>query len=173
MKTNDKVARPVESVSGQMSTQVTNTSSIGNSIKMNAKPETAVQSKRKSSISSIGNDAKHLESSAAGQGRSANEGATGDEPHNERQQKLQEQKSRRESKAANTLVLITICVIVCWLPFYSMYTISSIFKLKFGSTSNFWFKMTIWLGYFNSLLNPLIYAITNPYYRDAFRRILF
>lgn len=96
-----------------------------------------------------------------------------DDPQSDQAKRLAEQRSRREHKAANTLVLITICVIVCWFPFYTMYTISSIFGLKFASTSNFYFKLSIFLGYFNSLANPAIYAIANPFYRDAFKRLLF
>jgi len=30
-----------------------------------------------------------------------------------------------------------------------------------------------WLGYFNSLLNPVIYTVFNPDFRSAFRKILF
>ena len=29
-----------------------------------------------------------------------------------------------------------------------------------------------WLGYFNSTLNPIIYTIFNPYFRQAFRNLL-
>ena len=30
-----------------------------------------------------------------------------------------------------------------------------------------------WLGYLNSTLNPIIYTIFNPYFRQAFRNIIF
>jgi hypothetical protein len=30
-----------------------------------------------------------------------------------------------------------------------------------------------WLGYLNSTLNPVIYTVFNPFFRQAFRRILF
>ncbi|RWS01265.1 serotonin receptor-like protein [Dinothrombium tinctorium] len=79
---------------------------------------------------------------------------------------------KRERKVAQTLIIITGCVIICWFPFFSYYTLSSIFGVRFASNSNFYFKISIWLGYLNSLLNPIIYAATNPYYRDAFKKIL-
>ena len=33
-------------------------------------------------------------------------------------------------------------------------------------------SLIAWLGYVNSLLNPLIYTVFNPDFRRAFRRIL-
>lgn len=30
----------------------------------------------------------------------------------------------------------------------------------------------LWLGYFNSTLNPVIYTVFNPEFRQAFKRIL-
>src|SRR5687768_15716854 len=34
------------------------------------------------------------------------------------------------------------------------------------------FKVLIWLGYFNSAMNPVIYSIFNSEFRHAFQRIL-
>ncbi|RWR99821.1 5-hydroxytryptamine receptor-like protein [Dinothrombium tinctorium] len=79
---------------------------------------------------------------------------------------------RREKKVARTLFIITACVILCWFPFFTYYALTSIFDVKFASDSNFFFNGSLWLGYLNSLLNPIIYAATNTYYRDAFKKIL-
>ncbi len=34
-------------------------------------------------------------------------------------------------------------------------------------------SLFLWLGYFNSTLNPIIYTVFSPEFRQAFQRILF
>ncbi len=72
---------------------------------------------------------------------------------------------------------ITICVVVfllCWVPFFTMNLLLA-FNLKFYSysgISQLIFKLTIWLGYTNSCLNPFIYSAANNDFRNAFQNIL-
>ena len=180
--------QPSTSVSAELSTQLSQASH--NHVTSTQTDENQTESARQPSVK-FKVDARQRASNSFSSNTPSNSGAnvTGTDDHqpfktpleismsddlqSEQEKKLAEQRSRREHKAANTLVLITICVIVCWLPFYTMYTVSSIFGLKFASTSNFYFKLSIWLGYTNSFLNPIIYAITNPYYREAFKRLIF
>lgn len=77
---------------------------------------------------------------------------------------------KRERKAAKTLAIVTGAFIACWLPFFIMALFMAIFK-------NWHFNQHLvsfflWLGYFNSTLNPLIYTIFSPEFRTAFKRIL-
>ena len=79
---------------------------------------------------------------------------------------------KRERKAARTLGIITGSFITCWLPFF----IVAIVRPFCGYLCEY--PMTLmsiigWLGYFNSLLNPIIYTIFNPDFRSAFRKIIF
>ena len=79
---------------------------------------------------------------------------------------------KRERKAARTLAIITGSFVVCWLPFF----IIALVRPFCGEKCYFPPLLTGiigWLGYFNSLLNPIIYTIFNPDFRSAFRKILF
>ena len=78
----------------------------------------------------------------------------------------------RERKAARTLAIITGSFIFCWLPFFI------VALLRPFCTETCYFSPLLvgiigWLGYFNSLLNPIIYTVFNPDFRSAFRKILF
>ena len=81
---------------------------------------------------------------------------------------------KRERKAAKTLGIIMSCFILCWLPFFIMQIINSICK-QCATVLNNYPVVTIltWLGYMNSLLNPIIYTIFSPDFREAFAKILF
>ncbi|XP_061186106.1 5-hydroxytryptamine receptor-like [Saccostrea echinata] len=78
---------------------------------------------------------------------------------------------KRERKAARVLGIITGAFIVCWLPFFLLALIS-----PFCPSCDFhpaMFSVFLWLGYLNSLLNPIIYTIFNPSFRNAFRKLIF
>ncbi|ELU07848.1 hypothetical protein CAPTEDRAFT_121888 [Capitella teleta] len=91
-------------------------------------------------------------------------------PKSKRTKEKIEQK--RERKAARTLAIITGSFIVCWLPFF----IIALVRPFCGDLCHYpdiLMSIIGWLGYFNSLLNPIIYTIFNPDFRSAFRKILF
>ncbi|XP_041365865.1 5-hydroxytryptamine receptor-like [Gigantopelta aegis] len=79
---------------------------------------------------------------------------------------------KRERKAARTLAIITGCFLICWLPFFIEALVMPFVKDKIHipmELSSFF----LWLGYFNSLMNPIIYTKFSPEFRNAFRKILF
>lgn len=79
---------------------------------------------------------------------------------------------KRERKAARTLAIITGSFIFCYLPFF----IIAILRPFCGDSCHYpelLLSFVLWLGYFNSLLNPIIYTIFSPDFRMAFRKILF
>ncbi|XP_064543193.1 5-hydroxytryptamine receptor 2A [Drosophila montana] len=79
--------------------------------------------------------------------------------------------AKRERKAAKTLAIITGAFVVCWLPFFVMaltMPLCAACQISDSVASLF-----LWLGYFNSTLNPVIYTIFSPEFRQAFKRILF
>jgi len=79
---------------------------------------------------------------------------------------------RRERKAARTLAVITGTFVVCWFPFF----IIAILRPFCGDHCHYpapLISVVVWLGYVNSLLNPIIYTVFNADFRSAFRKILF
>ena len=79
---------------------------------------------------------------------------------------------KRERKAARTLAIITGSFIICWLPFFIMAIVVPFIRNEVAIPP-IAESITLWLGYCNSLLNPIIYTIFNPEFRAAFQKILF
>ncbi|KAJ8025842.1 D(1)-like dopamine receptor [Holothuria leucospilota] len=73
-----------------------------------------------------------------------------------------------EHKAAKTLGLILGVFIFCWLPFF---VVNCIKPFCPDCVSNEVFVVVLWLGWVNSMMNPLLYA-TNREFRTAFQRLL-
>ncbi|XP_039760396.1 5-hydroxytryptamine receptor 1A-like [Pararge aegeria] len=78
---------------------------------------------------------------------------------------------KKEKRATLILGLIMGSFIACWLPFFFLYILKAACRgcVIPGSA----FAIAFWLGYMNSVLNPVIYTIFNKDFRRAFRRILF
>ncbi|KAI7804853.1 5-hydroxytryptamine receptor 1D [Triplophysa rosa] len=75
----------------------------------------------------------------------------------------------REKKATKTLGIILGAFIVCWLPFF-------VFTLVMGICKDCWFHPVLfdvftWLGYLNSLINPVIYTAFNDDFKQAFHKL--
>ncbi|XP_050531661.1 octopamine receptor beta-2R [Daktulosphaira vitifoliae] len=80
-------------------------------------------------------------------------------------------KMKREHKAARTLGIIMGTFIVCWLPFFLWYVITTLCGEACNVSSSV-VAVLFWIGYFNSTLNPLIYAYFNRDFREAFKNTL-
>ncbi|KAK3932935.1 5-hydroxytryptamine receptor, partial [Frankliniella fusca] len=88
-----------------------------------------------------------------------------------RKEKRETLEAKRERKAAKTLAIITGAFVVCWLPFFIMALLMPLCascEINPHLASFF-----LWLGYFNSTLNPVIYTVFSPEFRQAFKRILY
>ncbi|KAI5709588.1 hypothetical protein M8J75_001461 [Diaphorina citri] len=80
--------------------------------------------------------------------------------------------SKRERKAAKTLAIITGAFVCCWLPFFIIAIVMPICHRHKCSVNKYLVAFFLWLGYFNSTLNPIIYTIFSPEFRHAFKRLL-
>ncbi|XP_030051363.1 trace amine-associated receptor 4-like [Microcaecilia unicolor] len=76
---------------------------------------------------------------------------------------------KKESKAAKTLSIVMGVFILCWLPFFVL-TITDPF-INFSTPEDL-YNAFLWLGYFNSTFNPIIYGLFYPWFRKAFKIIL-
>jgi len=73
---------------------------------------------------------------------------------------------RREKKLIKTMGLVIGAFVICWLPFFVKELIQPFYEINLQRNVE---NLIDWLGYFNSALNPLIYAFTN---QDISRAIL-
>uniref|UniRef100_A0A8C9RMN8 5-hydroxytryptamine receptor 1B n=1 Tax=Scleropages formosus TaxID=113540 RepID=A0A8C9RMN8_SCLFO len=76
----------------------------------------------------------------------------------------------RERKATKTLGIILGAYIVCWLPFF-IYTL----MVPICTACTFHaelFDFFTWLGYLNSLINPIIYTMSNDDFKQAFHKVI-
>lgn len=91
-------------------------------------------------------------------------------PHTQVSRRKETLKAKRERKAAKTLAIITGAFVICWLPFFIMALVMAL--CNDCDISDTMVSFFLWLGYFNSTLNPVIYTIFSPEFRQAFKRIL-
>ncbi|XP_020293889.1 5-hydroxytryptamine receptor 1 isoform X2 [Pseudomyrmex gracilis] len=79
----------------------------------------------------------------------------------------------KERKASTTLGIIMGVFVCCWLPFFILALVRPFIHNYSYYIPEFLSDLFLWLGYCNSLLNPIIYAILNKDFRRPFREILF
>ncbi|XP_043942959.1 trace amine-associated receptor 9-like [Protopterus annectens] len=77
--------------------------------------------------------------------------------------------AKREKKAAKTLGVAVGAFTTCWLPFCIGTVTDVIFNVSTPLTA---YQFFYWLAYFNSALNPLIYAFFYPWFRETANLIL-
>ncbi|KAG8234744.1 hypothetical protein J437_LFUL000982 [Ladona fulva] len=87
------------------------------------------------------------------------------------QQQQQQTSWRTEHKAARTLGVIMGAFLLCWLPFFLWYVITSLCG-NACHCPDLLVSVLFWIGYTNSALNPLIYAYFNRDFREAFKDTL-
>lgn len=75
----------------------------------------------------------------------------------------------RERRAFVTLTYILVGYVICWVPFHIVFDIVAINP---NLVPDLVYKITFWLSYANSCINPFLYNFSSPDFRRAFRRIL-
>lgn len=76
----------------------------------------------------------------------------------------------RERKATKTLGIILGAFIICWLPFFVGTLVKAICKECWFDP--LLFEVFTWLGYLNSLINPVIYTAFNDEFKQAFQKLI-
>lgn len=74
----------------------------------------------------------------------------------------------RERKATKTLGIILGAYIICWLPFF-IYTL--LVAVCESCLHPELFDIFTWLGFLNSLINPIIYTMSNEDFKQAFHKL--
>ncbi|XP_026505498.1 trace amine-associated receptor 4-like [Terrapene carolina triunguis] len=77
--------------------------------------------------------------------------------------------TKKENKATKTLSIVMGVFVFCWLPFFIL-TIADPF-INFSTPENL-YNAFLWLGYFNSTCNPIIYGLFYSWFRKAFKIIV-
>ncbi|XP_074121407.1 trace amine-associated receptor 9-like [Sminthopsis crassicaudata] len=77
--------------------------------------------------------------------------------------------SKRERKAAKTLGIAVIAFVISWFPYF----IETLVDAYLGFiTPTYIYEIFIWFTYYNSAMNPLIYAFFYPWFRRAIKLII-
>ncbi|UYV62387.1 ADRA1B [Cordylochernes scorpioides] len=79
-------------------------------------------------------------------------------------------KFKRQKKAAKTLGIVVGVFILCWFPFFFLLPLSTL--CKSCSIPEVLFDIFFWTGYFNSCLNPIIYACSIRDFKRSFKSLL-
>uniref|UniRef100_F1MIP2 G-protein coupled receptors family 1 profile domain-containing protein n=1 Tax=Bos taurus TaxID=9913 RepID=F1MIP2_BOVIN len=81
----------------------------------------------------------------------------------------QDRVAKRERKAARTLGIAVLAFLVSWLPYF----LDSIIDAFLGFiTPTYVYEILVWIAYYNSAMNPLIYAFFYPWFRKAIKLIV-
>ncbi|KAM4621828.1 histamine receptor H2a [Polymixia lowei] len=75
----------------------------------------------------------------------------------------------REHKATLTLAAVIGAFVVCWLPYFILFTVMGLRRQTEPGPE---YPYMLWLGYANSALNPVLYAALNRDFRSAYARLL-
>ncbi|XP_044531372.1 trace amine-associated receptor 7a-like [Gracilinanus agilis] len=76
--------------------------------------------------------------------------------------------SKRERKAAKTLGIAVIAFVISWFPYFIEVIIDAFLGFI---TPTYIYEILLWFSYYNSTMNPLIYAFFYPWFRRAIKLI--
>ncbi|XP_008280653.1 histamine receptor H2b [Stegastes partitus] len=76
----------------------------------------------------------------------------------------------REHKATVTLAAVLGAFVICWFPYFTFFTCKGI-KEKMNPPNTL-HSIVLWMGYFNSALNPILYPAFNRDFRKAYGELL-
>ena len=74
----------------------------------------------------------------------------------------------QQIKAAKQLGVLLAAFILAWIPYFVIFIVVAFCS---DCVSDSVFLLTVWLGYINSSINPLLYGLCNSGFRSAFKKI--
>jgi len=78
------------------------------------------------------------------------------------------QKERKVQRKMTTMISVIVgAFVICWAPFAVMFMLFPTYQIENESIID----LITWIGYINSSLNPIIYAIMNPGIKKVFSRM--
>lgn len=80
--------------------------------------------------------------------------------------RFQSLRIHKEHKAAKQLGFIIAAFLLCWIPYFIVYMVMAFCR---DCVHHDLHMFTIWLGYFNSTLNPFIYPLCNGNFKRVFK----
>ena len=78
----------------------------------------------------------------------------------------------RERRVARTMAIIVGVFVMCWCPFFVVYLLLPFCGICQRVVTPGAMNVLVWLGYYNSTLNPIIYTIFNIDFRKSFKELL-
>ncbi|CAF2790743.1 unnamed protein product [Rotaria sp. Silwood2] len=99
--------------------------------------------------------------------QSSENNLTRDELSSSDQQQIGRRELTAEAYITRSLAIIMGCFVCCWLPFFILYIIRAVCHCLSFRAIEFFF----WLGYSNSSINPVLYALLNKNFRHGFKNI--
>jgi hypothetical protein len=76
---------------------------------------------------------------------------------------------QKEKKAARQLGVIMSAFVLCWLPYFVLFMVIAFCSDCVNPVVH---TASIWLGYINSTLNPILYPLCNTNFKRAFKKML-
>ncbi|XP_030837651.1 histamine H2 receptor-like [Strongylocentrotus purpuratus] len=90
--------------------------------------------------------------------------------HNETsEERANRRRSVDEHRALKIIAIVMGAFVVCWVPYFTQFTFRDVGEWVIHPVL---FEVLLWLGYLNSLINPVVYACMNREFRRAFKRLL-
>lgn len=86
-----------------------------------------------------------------------------------RQDSLEKSRLAQQIRAAKTLTVTMVFILLCWLPFAIVWPVHAYCPecLSIGT-----YNLTFWINYLNAAINPIVYCLCNPTIRRAFRHMI-
>ena len=82
------------------------------------------------------------------------------------------ERHRTQNRASKMVAAVIFCFLICWLPIQVIFMMLTFGKYPFTEAAMFGQMLANCLGYFNSCMNPILYASLSSQFRHSFKQKL-